>query len=56
MTSMGKTAVVVTGASRSFGRCLALEFAREADAEALDLVRGPRSRTPAGSLARTDGR
>lgn len=33
------TAVVVTGASRSFGRCLALEFAREVDAEDLDLVR-----------------
>jgi NAD(P)-dependent dehydrogenase (short-subunit alcohol dehydrogenase family) len=37
------TAVVVTGASRSFGRCLALEFAREVDTESLDLVCGPRS-------------
>lgn len=34
-----KTAVIVTGASRNFGRYLALDFAREVAGGSLDLVR-----------------
>jgi NAD(P)-dependent dehydrogenase (short-subunit alcohol dehydrogenase family) len=34
-----KTAVVVTGASRGFGRCLALDFCREIADSDIDMVR-----------------
>lgn len=36
---MTRTAVLVTGASRSFGRFLALDFVREVPSGDLDLVR-----------------
>lgn len=36
-----RSAVLITGASRGFGRCLALDFAREMPSGDLDLVRAP---------------
>lgn len=38
-TSIMRAAVVITGASRGFGRCLALDFVRETESQAIDVVR-----------------
>lgn len=38
-TSIMRAALVITGASRGFGRCLALDFVRETACQDIDVVR-----------------